>query len=158
MHCLYAYSNKFVSSERIAREACEIEIEILNEPIGKQDQYAASYGGLNIITFYPSGAVDVEPILLDPIVKKTLESNLVLYYLGRTRSASTILSDQKRNISEDKSKLDSLSEMVELVNDMKKILIESDLDNFGKILHQNWQLKKVYLVTFHQLILMIYII
>ncbi len=142
LHCLYAYSNKFVSSERIAREACEIEIEILNEPIGKQDQYAASYGGLNIITFYPSGAVDVEPILLDPIVKKTLESNLVLYYLGRTRSASTILSDQKRNISEDQSKLDSLSEMVELVNDMKKILIESDLDNFGKILHQNWQLKK----------------
>ena len=79
LHCLYAYSNKFVSSERIAREACEIEIEILNEPIGKQDQYAASYGGLNIITFYPSGAVDVEPILLDPIVKKLLR--VTWYYI-----------------------------------------------------------------------------
>ncbi len=141
LHALYAYTYNYVSAEKLAREACELEIDILKEPIGKQDQYAAAYGGLNIIRFLPDGHVDVEPIIMDPLAIKTLQSNLLLFWVGTTRKASNVLSDQK-NISTDKNKFIALSKMKDLTNEMQKCLVNSNLEKFGTILDRNWQLKK----------------
>ena len=142
LHVLYAYTHNYVSAEKLAREACELEIDILKEPIGKQDQYAVAYGGLNVISFLPDGHVDVEPIIMDPMALETLQSNLLLFYVGSTRKASNVLSDQKQNILTDKNKFNALSKMRDLTNDMQKCLVNSNLEQFGVILDRNWQLKK----------------
>ena len=142
LHALYSYTGKIVSGERLAREACEIEIDMLKEPIGKQDQYAAAYGGLNKISFYSDGYVDVEPIIMDPVAFDKLKSNLLMFYIGSTRKASDVLSEQKQNILSDKTKFDALSKMSELTMDMQKCLVNSNLEQFGQLLHYNWQLKK----------------
>jgi len=142
LHAFYAYKNKYVSSEQLAREACEIEIDILKEPIGKQDQYAAAYGGFNKISFYANGHVDIEPIIMDPEVFEKLQSNLLMFYLGSTRKASDVLYDQKQNILSDKNKFNALSEMKDLTIEIQKCMIDSNLDQFGKLLDYNWQLKK----------------
>src|SRR3990170_4168248 len=100
LNALYAYKGKVVSKERLAAEACEIEIDILGEPIGKQDQYAAAYGNINYIRFNRDETVDVSPILLTDASKQGLENNLCLYYIGGKRKAGGILHEQKKNISD----------------------------------------------------------
>ena len=142
LHALYGYCNKYVSSEQLAHEACELEIDILGEPIGKQDQYAAAYGGLNFIKFYPNEDVDIEPILLLPSKYTELQQNLLMFYTDKRRSASDVLTDQKRNIISDKKKFKALVRMTELAEEMKKSLIDSNLEDFGYILDENWHLKK----------------
>jgi D-glycero-alpha-D-manno-heptose-7-phosphate kinase len=142
LHALYTYTNQNVSPELLARIACETEIEILKEPIGKQDQYAAAYGGLNLIRFFPDGKVKVESLKMKKKVFKQLQENLLLFYTGTTRSASDVLSDQKYNILNEQSKYDSLVRMTELVEKAYKQLCESNLEGFGKTLDENWQLKK----------------
>lgn len=129
------------SKEQLAAEACEIEIERLKEPIGKQDQYAAAYGGLNIFRFKSNGSVEVEPVNPGPIKLKCLESNLMMFYTGLQRSASGILAEQKKNISAD-DKFENLKSMTFLVNDLKECLLNGELNDFGKILHENWILKQ----------------
>ena len=142
LHALYSYTGQSVSEERLAREACEIEIDILKEPIGKQDQYAASYGGLNLIRFYPDGTVKVEPLKMENKVYKELQENLLLFYTGTTRNASDVLNDQKKNMINEKTKFDSLVRMTKLVEKASNNLSESNLDGFGKTLDENWKLKK----------------
>jgi D-glycero-alpha-D-manno-heptose-7-phosphate kinase len=142
LHALYTYINQQVSTELLAQEACEIEIDILKEPIGKQDQYAAAYGGLNLIRFYPDGAVKVEPLKMEIKVYKQLQENLLLFYTGTTRSASDILNDQKQNMINERTKFDSLVRMTELVEQANNNLCNSDLEEFGKTLDENWKLKK----------------
>ena len=119
LHALYKYTNQQISQELLARDACEIEIDILKEPIGKQDQYAAAYGGLNIINFLSSGEVEVKPI--------EMENN-----------AYTQLQD----LINEETKFDSQMQMTKLVEKAIKYLSESDLEGFGKTLDENWQLKK----------------
>jgi D-glycero-alpha-D-manno-heptose-7-phosphate kinase len=142
LHALYSYTNQQVSSELLAKDACEIEIDILKEPIGKQDQYAAAFGGLNVIRFLPTGEVKVEPINIQPSVYNQLQDNLLLFYTGITRNASDVLSDQKHNLINKQAKFDSMLRMTELVEKAIKNLCESDLDEFGKTLDENWNLKK----------------
>jgi D-glycero-alpha-D-manno-heptose-7-phosphate kinase len=142
LHALYAYCYKYVSVEKLAKKACELEIDILKEPIGKQDQYAAAYGGLNFIRFYPNGEVGIEPIIMKPSAYNKLQQNLLLFYTGTTRSTAEILKDQKQNITDDKKKFKELSKMADLAEDMLTCLVESDIEQFGDILDQNWQLKK----------------
>ncbi len=101
LNSLYCYKGKFASKGRLAKEACEIEIEKLGSPIGKQDQYAAAYGGLNFIRFNKDGAVSVAPIMMQADTYKNLQNNLMMFYTGITRSANSILSEQKVNISQD---------------------------------------------------------
>lgn len=129
------------TKEQLAAEACEIEIERLMEPIGKQDQYAAAYGGLNIYRFKSDGKVLVEPVRPELSKIKELESNLLMFYTGLQRSASGILSEQKRNIS-DQAKFKNLKSMTLLVDDLKNCLLKGELNDFGKILHENWILKQ----------------
>jgi len=141
LHCLYAIKRQYVTREQLAREACEIEIDILGEPIGKQDQYAAAYGGLNIIHFKPDVQVQVEPLYIKNEVYQALQNNLVMFYVGNQRKASDILAEQKKNALRDE-KSGILKHMVSLVHDMRDCLFSGNLGNFGKILHENWILKQ----------------
>jgi D-glycero-alpha-D-manno-heptose-7-phosphate kinase len=140
LHAVKAHLGIFQSAEDLASEASSIEIEDLREPIGKQDQYAAAYGGLSVIRFLPGGPVSVEPVICADAVKKELEAQVMLFYTGRTRAASQILSEQKRNTE---SRREELREMRDLVPKLKAILESGrGLEAFGRILHEGWELKK----------------
>lgn len=141
LNALYAYMGKVVPRERLAREACEIEIDILGEPIGKQDQYAASYGNLNYIRFNKDETVDVSPILLRDDNKKKMESQLCFYYVGGKRRASDILTEQKNNIKNN-GKYESLKEMVKLADELRVLLDEEKIKDMGPLLHKGWLFKK----------------
>jgi D-glycero-alpha-D-manno-heptose-7-phosphate kinase len=137
----YARSGQYATSEQLAADACNIEINKLGEPIGKQDQYAAAFGGLNVITFQTSGQVDVEPVHLQKKVYKKLQQNLLMFYTGITRSSASILMEQKKNLySGEKQK--TLEKMVGLVDQLRAALYAGDLAEFGRILHRNWLLKQ----------------
>lgn len=141
LHTLYCYKGKFASKAKLAKEACEVEIEQLGSPIGKQDQYAAAFGGLNFIRFNKDGSVSVSPIMMQAETYKKLQNNLLMFYTGTTRSANSILSEQKKNISQD-SKNENLRKMCSLAEDMKRSLEHNDLSSFGSILNQSWELKR----------------
>ena len=142
LHALYAYFYKYPSKERLASEACEIEIDILGEPIGKQDQYAASYGGLNFVTFHSNESVNVEPIIMAPNKYKELERSLLFFYLGGTRSARDILNGQCENINRDKARFNCLVRMTELAKALRDSLSSGRLDDVGPVLNEGWNLKK----------------
>jgi len=140
LNALYTFQVKSVSPERLAQEACKIEIEILKEPIGKQDQYAAAYGGLNYIQFNSDESVFVKPVISSREVKDELNNNLMMFYTNITRKASDILTRQTENT---KNKKQNLRKMKEIALDIKEILNEGKrLDKIGNILHQEWLLKK----------------
>jgi D-glycero-alpha-D-manno-heptose-7-phosphate kinase len=141
LHCLHAIKREYVSQEQLAREACEIEIDILGEPIGKQDQYAAAFGGLNIIHFHPNGDVRVEPLYVKKEIYRELQDNLLMFYIGNQRKASDILEEQKRNASHEEQ-FNILRAMVLLVSDLRNCLYKGQLFDFGNILHENWILKQ----------------
>lgn len=141
LNTLNCYNGKFVSKDKLAKLACEVEIEKLGNPIGKQDQYGAALGGLNFIKFNQDGSVSHEPILMEGKTYKKLQKNLLMFYTGTTRSANTILAEQTKNItSDDKAK--NLLKMCGLAKDMKVALENNDISSFGKILDEGWQLKK----------------
>lgn len=141
LNTLNCYKGKFVSKDKLAKLACEVEIEKLGNPIGKQDQYGAALGGLNFIKFNQDGSVSHEPVLMEGKTYKELQKNLLMFYTGTTRSANTILAEQTRNItSEDKAR--NLLKMCGLAKDMKVALENNDISSFGKILDEGWQLKK----------------
>ena len=142
IHALYEYTGQKINPSKLAEFACDIEINILKEPIGKQDQYAAAFGGFNVIRFISNGKVVVERLNLNKDIINQLEQNLVLFYTGKVRSASKILSDQKNQVSNSKEKIKTLKIMSDLVDETKKKLVEGNLDDFGKILDFNWNLKK----------------
>lgn len=141
LHTLYCYKGKFASKAKLAREACEVEIEKLGSPIGKQDQYAAAFGGLNFIRFNKDGSVSVSPIMMQAETYKKLQNNLLMFYTGTTRSANSILSEQKKNITQN-DKNENLRKMCGLAEDMKESLEQNDLSSFGAILNQSWELKR----------------
>ncbi len=137
-----AYINKYMSKEDIAKYACEIEIEKLKEPIGKQDQYASAIGGINFFAFNPDNSVSIEKVILGTNKLKTLQNRLMIYYLGETRSASKILIEQNENIKNDKRKVKFLKSMVDLAYSLKKDLCNNNIDTFGEILDTGWNYKK----------------
>lgn len=141
LHNLYSREGTYVSKSVLAAEACDIEINKLKEPIGKQDQYAAAFGGLNIFRFNPEGTVGVEKIHLKKEIYQSLQQNLLMFYIGNIRKASSILKEQKHNMK-DKNKSLKLEDMVKLVWELRDSLYQGRLDDFGKILHENWLLKK----------------
>jgi len=140
LNALYAYKGIYVNAETLARQACDIEIGILKEPIGKQDQYAAAYGGLNYIQFNNDETVFVNPIICSKETKEYFNKNLLLFYTGITRSAGEVLEDQKKNTA---NKMQNLDSMKTLVEDLRKILIEGrNLSKIGQKLNKSWLLKK----------------
>jgi D-glycero-alpha-D-manno-heptose-7-phosphate kinase len=140
LHNLYTIYGNIVSPRQLAEEACQIEIDKLREPIGKQDQYAVAFGGLNVIKFNTSGSVSIEPIHLRKDIYDMLQKNLLAFYIGSQRNTRDILSEQRRNLLE-QDKIDVLRRMVDLVWKLREVLYEGKLDVFGKILHENWLLK-----------------
>ena len=141
LHNLYTTIGKKVSKKDLAEEACDIEINLLKEPIGKQDQYAAAFGGLNVIRFDTDGTTTVDPVSISGAAIEELESHLLMFYLGTQRKASDILAEQKKNTSE-ADKTQALKNMVELVYDLQNALENGHLNDMGKILHENWILKQ----------------
>ena len=141
LHTMNCYKGKYVSKGWLAKKACQVEIEHLGSPIGKQDQYAAAFGGLNFIRFHQDDTVSVEPIIMMPETYSELQNRLVMFYTGIKHDANKILSVQKQNISQ-KDKFDNLSKMTDLACDMKSALEVNDLSAFGKLMDENWQLKK----------------
>jgi len=142
LNALYAYKGMLKSAEELARDACRIEIEILGEPIGKQDQYIAAYGGLRHIQFNPDESVFVEMVMCPREYKDELSRNLMLFYTGGCRDANTILLEQKAN-SQQPDKRAILTKMSDLALKVKHCLMNSSsLDTLGQLLHQGWLLKK----------------
>jgi D-glycero-alpha-D-manno-heptose-7-phosphate kinase len=139
LHALHAFKGEHVSAEQLAREACQVEISILKEPIGKQDQYAAAYGGLNFIQFSPDERVIVTSLVCNADILKKLNQNLILFYTGIERSASEILSEQKEK-TEEKRQL--LQKMKIISEQMRDTLVNGDLEKFGSLLHEAWQEKR----------------
>ncbi len=141
LHNLSAATGQYATKEKLAQMACDVEINQLQEPIGKQDQYAAAYGGLNVIEFLANGVVNVRPVVMNTEANAALQNNLVMYYIGNQRSASKILAEQSQNTKQ-VDKFKSLQNMVSLVYDLESALTQSKLDDFGKIMHENWILKQ----------------
>lgn len=141
LHTLACYKGKYISKGKLAEEACKVEIEKLGAPIGKQDQYAAAFGGLNFITFHKDDTVSVEPIITRGHILNQLQENLVMFYTGLTHDANKILAEQKKNIIET-NKTRNLVRMCELARDMKKSLEENEIGDFGEILNESWQKKR----------------
>lgn len=139
LHAMYAYQNMLVGQEQLAREACEIEIDALQKPIGIQDQYIAAYGGLRFFEFRPSGRVSSEMVHLDPILKNRLNESLLLFFTGTTRKAANILTEQKDNIQ---NRLEVLKKMKSIAYQARDELSTGNLDALGHLLHESWQLKK----------------
>lgn len=140
LHALHAYAGRHASPERLAREACQVEIDILGEPIGKQDQYAAAYGGMRHIRFRPDESVVADPVIMPAGTLGELQANLVFLYTGTVRSASGILARQKENTDD---KRDHLRAMRALSEDVRNVLQEGRrLERVGEILHEGWMHKQ----------------
>lgn len=135
LNALYAYKGQHVSAERLAQEACRIEIDILKHPIGKQDQYAAAYGGYNYIQFNQDESVYVDPIICLKDTKKKLERKLMLFYTGIERISSDILSEQTEKTP---ANMEYLDKIVALSDKLRTCLSENYLESFGEILHEGW--------------------
>lgn len=142
LNALYAYTHRRAGQERLAREACEIEIDRLKKPIGKQDQYASAYGGLTYYQFNADGTVFAEPIHCSPKKKVELEKKLFLMYTGKVRSANGILAEQSQNSKENPDIQKILRRMKAQADDLRDALNEDNLDSFGELLHEGWLLKR----------------
>lgn len=136
---LSAHIGKKTNNQEIAEIASDIEIHTLKEPIGKQDQFASSFGGFNIFQFNPSGSVGIEPILLDYKKRIALENHILVFFTGITRQASSVLNEQKTNIQ---NKTEIIKSMVKLVDLFEEKLMKGDFKSLGKLLHENWTKKK----------------
>jgi D-glycero-alpha-D-manno-heptose-7-phosphate kinase len=140
LHALYTFRGQYVSAARLAEEACEIEINRLGEPIGKQDQYIAAYGGICHIRFNPDETVFVDPVICPHACKQALDDNLLLFFTGMTRRAGDILEVQKASTEQ---KMDVLGKMRDLCRDILEVLRDgTSLNRFGEILHQGWLYKR----------------
>jgi len=139
LHAMYTLHGEIVSSECLARQACEIEIDRLGKPIGIQDQYIAAYGGLRFMEFTPNNEVRSEKISLSIDNRRRLEENLLLFYTGTTRRSASILTEQKQNIQNRKA---VLNEMKQIAYTAREELQAGNVEAIGELLHETWQLKK----------------
>lgn len=143
LNALHAYKREFVSQKQLAEEACHIEIELLGEPIGKQDQYIAAFGGLTCLTFDKSGEVIVEPLRISDDAIEQLESNLILVFTGQERSASEILSEQdKKSKEDDQATIQNLHRVKEIGLETRKCLEKGQIDKVGELFNLHWGIKK----------------
>ena len=139
LNAMYTYLGEPQELKTLARQACQIEIEVLHKPIGKQDQYIAAYGGLRFIRFLPDERVIMEKINLPDDERHRFNQHLMLFYTNTTRRSETILAEQKQNIEK---RLDALRGLKELAYQGRELLQAGDFEGFGHLLHQGWELKK----------------
>lgn len=142
LKALHEYKSEGISAKYLAEEACKIEIDILKEPIGKQDQYLAAFGGLIHLNITKNNNVLVSPLNVSHETLKEMENNLLLFFTGIRRSASEVLSDQKKSAEDDKSKLEYMHEIKSIGVGIKTALEKGNLRRFGEWLNVHWELKK----------------
>jgi D-glycero-alpha-D-manno-heptose-7-phosphate kinase len=143
LNALHAYKRDFVSQKQLAEEACHIEIDILGEPIGKQDQYIAAFGGLTCLTFDRNGEVLVEPLQISRDNIKQLESNLLMFFTGNERSASEILIDQnEKSKANNPIMLENLHQIKDIGLETRKHLEKGNIDMLGEFFRTHWEIKK----------------
>ncbi len=141
LNALHAFKGKAATPEQLAREACQIEIDRLNRPIGKQDHYAAAYGGLNRIQFDADEFVRVEPILCNLEKRDAFFSHLLLFYTGITRDAGDVLKSQQSRANHNQKRLGKMTQLVEpFVAELQ--FPDGELSRLGKLLHQGWKYKQ----------------
>jgi D-glycero-alpha-D-manno-heptose-7-phosphate kinase len=141
LNALHAFRGERVSAGQLAEEACHIEIDVLKQPIGKQDQYAAAFGGLNFFSFKSGGVVTVEPQRLNNGGLKSLFNSILMFWTGHQRDSSSVLSEQKANTV---AKMDSLLRMREHALELQRLTSNGsfDVERFGRILDESWNLKR----------------
>lgn len=140
LNALYAYRHRIVSPRLLAEQACRIEIDVLNKPIGRQDQYAVAFGGINYIRFNSDDTVDVEPVPCRQETLNELEQRMLLLYTGQTRDANTILERQSSGTAD---RMEVLRQMRDLAAELRLALSgDGDLDQFARLLHEGWELKR----------------
>ncbi len=139
LHAMYAYLGEIVPAERLAREACTIEIETLHRPMGIQDQYIAAYGGLRFFEFLPNGQVTTEKIKLSSEAQRALNNNFMLFFTGVSRRSSSILQEQVDNL---KDRLNELREIKQMAHEARCAIQTENFDSLGTLLHRSWELKK----------------
>jgi D-glycero-alpha-D-manno-heptose-7-phosphate kinase len=139
LNALYAYRGDFQPAEVLARQACEIEIDILGKPIGKQDQYIAAYGGIKNFCFNPDGSVATESIPMDDDSRRELSDSLLLFYTGITRKSSSVLTEQRANID---ARRETLNTMKAQAFEVRRYFESRSFDELGRIMHEGWQHKK----------------
>jgi len=143
LRALHTMNKDFVPRQVLAEQACHIEIERLGEPVGKQDQYIASFGGITAFEFCPNGAVNVTPLPISTETLYNLEDNLLLFFTGFTRSASAILAEQdQKTRGGDSGMIEHLHAMKQLGYESKAALETGDLRRFAEIMHEHWERKK----------------
>lgn len=142
LHALYTSKGQYAPQEQLAREACEVEITKLGDPIGKQDQYAAAFGGINFFSFLPDGSVGVEKVILPGRLSDDLQNSLLMFYTGTQRSTKEILQEQKKNTEMSPQKFENIRAMTRLAFQLKNSLTGGNLEDFGRILDEGWRLKK----------------
>jgi D-glycero-alpha-D-manno-heptose-7-phosphate kinase len=141
LHALYSYQGKSISKEELGRLSSYIEIDLCGDNIGKQDQYAASFGGLNLIEFNEDDSVVVSPVICKPETILRMEESILVFYTGRTRSASSLLNDLSENMKRPRKRA-LMSDMVSIAYEMKDLLENNDVDFVGELLDKNWKLKR----------------
>ncbi len=139
LHALFAYQGKQITAAELAERACTIEIDRCKKPIGKQDQYAAAFGGICDIRFGPGDAVEVSDVSMPAVKRRHLQSELMLFFTGITRSADTILSEQTANVGD---RLPQLDQLRDLAGEAAEGLRSGDIDALGTALSKSWQAKR----------------
>ncbi len=142
LNALYSYKGIFAGAERLADEACQIEIDRCHKPIGKQDQYIAAYGGMQFIRFNDDESVHVDPIICSLETRRTLSDSLLLLYTGIGHNSSDILKEQNHNLETKKYTRPRMKSMVELAEQTRQALQANDLRSFGEALHVGWMHKR----------------
>jgi len=139
LNALYAYEGSIAPADTLAREACEIEIDILGKPIGKQDHYIAALGGLRCFEFRPDGEVEVQPINMSEELRRELSDHLLLFFTGVTRKSTDILLDQKESIADH---FGTLRSMRDQAIELRHQLEMGSIDAVGHAMREGWELKK----------------
>ena len=143
MHALHAYKREPVCAEKLAREAIDIEMTRLAEPVGMQDQYIAAFGGLLCQEYATDGTVTVAPLAIDEVHVRELRDSLMLFFAGYTRSASSLLADQKcRSLSGDQAMLEGLHFTKDLGREIRSVLERGCIADLGPLMDTHWQRKR----------------
>jgi D-glycero-alpha-D-manno-heptose-7-phosphate kinase len=143
LKALHTLKKNFVHPRELAEQACHIEIDILKEPVGKQDQYIASFGGITCFSFLPNDQVEASPLKISPETLYNLEDNLLLFFTGYSRAASNILREQDdRSTQADGEMIANLHFVKDLGRRSQEALGMGDLEQFGELMNVHWEHKK----------------
>lgn len=143
LRAIYALKREHITAGALAEEAAHIEIDVLGEPVGKQDQYIAAFGGLNCFEFHPNDRVSVSPLAISQDTFHALEERLLLFFTGYSRSAGSVLADQDaRSERGDETMIENLEHTKRLGIEIRDVLEGGQPDDFGRLLHEHWTRKR----------------